>query len=29
MSQIRHAALDNLTVDELGVMLERHAQIIF
>jgi hypothetical protein len=29
MSQIRHAALHNLTVDELGIMLERHAQIVF
>ncbi len=28
VSQIWHAALDNLTMDELGVMLKRHAQII-
>jgi hypothetical protein len=26
---IWHAALDNLTVDELGIMLERHAQVVF
>jgi hypothetical protein len=29
MWQIRHAALHNLTMDELSIMLERHAQIIF
>ena len=25
---IRHAALDNLAVDELGIMLERHVQVL-
>ena len=29
MSSIWHAALHKLTVDKLGIMLERHAQIIF
>jgi hypothetical protein len=29
MHFIRHAALHNLTVEEFGIMLERHAQIVF
>jgi len=29
MNSIWHASLPKLTVDKLGIMLERHAQIIF